>query len=303
MTVMNLRFWLLWLSIGLASGLATAQRPSQGATVRKPASKVCLWEVRSETATVYLLGSVHVASKAMYPLDARIERAFASAGTLVLETPASPAAQAEAGKLLQQAGLYTPPDSLDKHLDDATRERLTHAARRLGLPVEAIHAMKPWFASVTLTLLGLNSIGFSPELGIDLHFHNAAGKRRVVALETVQEQIALFRDMAEPTQLAALRQTLEQLPDLESVMKRTIDAWQRGDTKSLEALLIEPTRGQFPELYKRLLADRNARMAEKIDGYLKGRDTTFVVVGSGHLVGKDSIVSLLAARGHAPKQL
>jgi hypothetical protein len=259
--------------------------------------------VTSPTATVYLLGSVHVASKATYPLDARIEQAFKSADTLVLETELNAEAQLQAATSLQQAGLYTPPDSLDKHLDPATWQQLEQAAATLGFPVQAVGAMRPWLASLTITILELQTLGYETQLGIDQHFHDAAGTRRVAALETIAEQVALFRDMSEATQVAALRQSLQQLKELPDLMRRALELWRKGDTAAFDALLVAPTRKDFPELYRRLLVDRNRRITDAVEGYLAGNGTIFVVVGSGHLVGADSIVRMLKARGHAPAQL
>jgi uncharacterized protein YbaP (TraB family) len=280
--------------------VAPAAKP---AAAKHAATPVFLWRVTSPTATVYLLGSVHVASKAMYPLDARIEQAFKSADTLVLETELDATAQLQAATALQQAGMYTPPDSLDKHLDPATWQKIERAATKLGLPVQAVAAMRPWLASLTLTILELQTLGYQAQLGIDQHFHDAAGKRRVAALETIEEQVRLFRDMSEATQLAALRQTLEQIEELPALMRRAMELWRKGDVAAFDALMIAPTRKDYPELYRRLLVDRNRGITDTIEGYLAGKGTVFVVVGSGHLVGADSIVRMLKGRGHAPTQL
>lgn len=302
---MTLRLPLALLWAALSSAPAAAQRPvatSNPAQAAKP-TKALLWQVRSETATVYLLGSVHVASREMYPLDPRIQQAFAKSDALVLETPMDAAAQRRAAALMQQTGLYAPPDSLDNHLDANTLVQLEQALAALGLPKQAVLPMKPWLASMTLTMLKLQTLGYRTELGIDRHFHELAGDKQIGALETIEEQVALFGEMPEATQIGALKNALAQLHELDDLMKRTVAAWRRGDGEAIDALLIEPSRKRFPELHRRLLADRNRRIAQTIEGYLKGKGTTFVVVGSGHLVGKSSIVRLLEARGRKPQQL
>jgi uncharacterized protein len=286
---------------------ATARAAPTAAAAAGPApakaARLFLWEVKSATATVYLLGSVHVASSAMYPLDARVEEAFKRADTLVLETPLDASAQQAAGALMQGAGMYAAPDSLDKHLDPKSMAELEKTVRALGLPGQLVLPMRPWLASLTLTILKLQTLGYKAELGIDQHFFAAAADKRVAALETIEQQVALFRDMPESTQIAALRQTLEQIDELPDLMRRAIVAWRSGDTKAFEKLLIAPTRKQYPELYRRLLVDRNRSITAKVTGYLAGKGTTFVVVGAGHLVGGDSIVAMLEANGHKPQQL
>jgi uncharacterized protein YbaP (TraB family) len=269
----------------------------------QPEKPVFLWEVRSPSATVYLLGSIHIASGDMYPLDARIEHAFQAADTLVLETDLDEPSQARAAALLQQAGTYTPPDSLESHIDAATLAALSQSIASMGLPVEAFFSMRPWMVSLTLTLARLQALGYRPDLGIDQHFRGAAGAKKLAALETVDQQVALFGDMTESLQNAALRQTIEELGTLRDIMQRAFGAWRTGDALGLEALLVAPTRKDYPELYRRLFVERNRRMADAVETYLKGKGTIFVVVGSGHLVGSDSVLHLLQTHGHKTKQL
>ena len=80
-----LRIASLLYTLLLASAAAAQPVGPHHAKAVAAAKPVFLWELRSPTATVYLLGSVHVASGDMYPLDARIERAFQKSETLVLE--------------------------------------------------------------------------------------------------------------------------------------------------------------------------------------------------------------------------
>jgi uncharacterized protein YbaP (TraB family) len=298
----------LVLLAGLASARAEAQAPKTSgagkAAKAEPAAKpVFLWEVRSPTATVYLLGSIHIASGDIYPLDARIEHAFQTADTLVLETEMDDAAQARAASMLQQAGTYTPPDSLEQHIDAATLASLSKSLSGMGLPVEAFYSMRPWMVSLTLTLARLQALGYRPDLGIDQHFRTTAGAKKLAALETIDQQVALFRDMSDALQSATLRQTLDELGTLRDMMQRAFNAWRGGDPAVLEALLVSPTRKDYPELYRRLFVDRNRHMAEAIETFLKGKGTVFVVVGSGHLVGSDSILHLLQVKGHKTRQL
>jgi uncharacterized protein len=295
------RVVLLLCALWLASP-STAQPASHSQPAKAEPKPVFLWELHSPSATVYLLGSVHVASGDMYPLDARIERAFQKAETLVLETEIDEHAQSHAAALLQQAGTYTPPDSLDHHIDAATLQRLSSSIAGMGLPVEAFFSMRPWLVSLTLTLARLQALGYRPDLGIDQHFRGAAGGKKLASLETIDQQVAVFRDMPETLQVAALSQTLDELDTLRDLMRRALDAWRAGDATALETLLVNPIRKDYPELYKRLFVERNKRMAETIDSYLKGKGTYFVVVGSGHLAGTESVLRMLQTRGYSAHQ-
>ena len=59
----------------------------------------------------------------------------------------------------------------------------------------------------------------------------------------------------------------------------------------------------FPGVYESLVVQRNKAWADNISDLLQEEDDYLVIVGALHLVGKDSVISLLARRGHDPKQL
>ena len=269
----------------------------------KAPARVLMWQVRSPTATVYLLGSVHVGSADAYPLDPRIERAFAEADTLVLEIPLDAAAVAKATVLMQQGGLYAPPDALDKHVDPATMAKLAKSVATTGMPLAVFKQMRPWFAAMTLALLRLQAEGFQPQYGIDMHFFTAGKDKRFEALETIEEQAGMLSGMPPELQLDNLRQTLDELDQVAPTMRGAFAAWRKGDGPALDRLLLAPVRKQHPALFQRLFVERNRRMASAVERLLAGKGTAFVVVGAGHLVGKDSVIRMLTTRTRVPKQL
>jgi uncharacterized protein YbaP (TraB family) len=55
-------------------------------------------------------------------------------------------------------------------------------------------------------------------------------------------------------------------------------------------------------IYEKLIYERNRRMVSKIEGYLKGNGTYFVVVGAGHLIGEKGIVETLGKKGYRVEQ-
>lgn len=302
-------------TIKASAPASSAAQPSTKASVPPPGAApsaapaaaartpVLMWQVRSPTATVYLLGSVHVGSADAYPLDPRIERAFAESDTLVLEVPLDEAAMANAAAIMQQRGLYAPPDSLDKHLDPATLAKLKTAIEATGMPVQPFMQMRPWFVAMTIALLRLQADGFEPKYGIDVHFHAAGKDKRFHALETIEAQAGLLSGMPVKLQVDNLRQTLEELDQAGPMMRAAFAAWRRGDGAAIDELMLGPFRKRYPALYRRLFVDRNRRMAKAVTRLLAGKGTSFVVVGAGHLVGNDSIIRMLTTRSRRPQQL
>jgi uncharacterized protein YbaP (TraB family) len=75
-----------------------------------------------------------------------------------------------------------------------------------------------------------------------------------------------------------------------------VDGWNRGDARPIEAV-VGAVRNQSPEAYRRLFSDRNEAWAKWIAQRLDQPGTVFVAVGTGHLVGSDSVQAKLAQAG------
>jgi hypothetical protein len=168
-----------------------------------------------------------------------------------------------------------------------------------GQTTFGLRGFRPWFVALTLTTQALEAAGFSAEHGIDEHFRaRAQGQKRIVALETVEEQLALFTGLSSQTEETMLRQTLEELDRYAAELDAAFRAWSSGDAKAIDELLIGPMRAAHPDVFEQLFTARNRRMTNKLRGMLAetpGR--YFVVVGAGHLIGAAGIVDLLRLQG------
>jgi uncharacterized protein len=69
----------------------------------------------------------------------------------------------------------------------------------------------------------------------------------------------------------------------------------------MEKLLL-PAMKASPELYARLLVERNANWVESVETCVRQKTSCFVVVGAAHLVGPDSLVAMLQKKGYTVEQ-
>jgi len=56
-------------------------------------------------------------------------------------------------------------------------------------------------------------------------------------------------------------------------------------------------------IYEKLIYERNRNMVSKIEEFLRTKETYFVVVGAGHLVGKKGIIEMLKGKRYPVEQL
>jgi len=174
-----------------------------------------------------------------------------------------------------------------------------------GLSLDMYNTMRPWLLGITLTMLEYMRLGFNPKQGIDMHFTARAGDRRILQLETVEKQLNILSSGCKEVQDVMLREVLDQVDDARTLMRGMLSAWKSGDADAMDKLLRENMSDdpRMEEMHKKLLDNRNAEMTSKIAEYLQTDGTYFVIVGSGHVVGKKGIVQLLKDREVKVRQL
>jgi len=264
-----------------------------------------LWKVQSEGNAVYVLGSIHVMRQEDYPLHENIEDAFSKSDILAVEANINDIAQLDLQTLMEKA-LYPENETLKDHVSEETYEILKKETERLGLPLMLVERQKPWFLALSLTSMEILKLGLNPSYGIDMHFiSQASGKKKIVELESLEYQFDLLSSFDDDEQESFLLYTLRDLKLLEQELKSMIDAWESGDTETLQSIMKKSTSGDsdMSTVYEKLITERNRNMAGKIEEYLEDDETYFIIVGAGHLVGEKGIINLLKEKGYTVKQL
>jgi uncharacterized protein len=268
--------------------------------------KSFLWEVRSKTATVYIIGSVHLAKADIYPLPPKIEESFDKAAVLALEADPAKANDEKLMQLMLFSALYPEGETLRDHLSTETYALAERELKNMGLPLEYFNRTRPWFLALTLETVELQRLGFDPAYGIDSHFAaKAAGKKRIIELESFEYQIRLLNGFTEREQELFLLYTIKDLSMLKDGVEELMSAWQSGDMKSMEAL-VSRSLSEAPQLrpiFDKLFYKRNREMGGRIESFLQGKETVCVVVGAAHLVGKEGIIELLRGKGYSVEQM
>jgi uncharacterized protein YbaP (TraB family) len=270
-------------------------------------TKNFLWKVQAKTATVFILGSVHLAKPDIYPLPRKIEESFDESAVLALE--ADPA-KAQDPALLRQmlaAAAYAKGRTLKEHISVETFELARREIERLGLPMDSFSRTKPWFLAMSIETLEFQRLGYDPANGIDVYFAGKAmGKKQIVELESFDYQIRLLSGFSEREQELFLLYTLKDLAAFRDDIEKLMGAWYSGDTKTMEALITRTlleSSWELQPIFEKLFYKRNREMTARVEQLLKGKETVFVVVGAAHLVGKEGIIELLRGKGFTVEQM
>ncbi|MFQ5684752.1 MAG: TraB/GumN family protein [Candidatus Binatia bacterium] len=270
----------------------------------RDSAKHFLWKVQSKNNTVYVLGSVHLLKKENYPLSRTIEDAFKDTEKLVLEIDPASLEGKKSQWVMLTKGTYEKGKTLRAGVPKATYRLAGKRAEELGINIKALDKFEPWFAALTIAALKLQQLGFDPKRGVDRHFADEAKKtkKEILGLETAEYQISLFDEMTPATQGLMLLKTLKDLDVIEKEVSRIVESWASGDIEALETLLLG-TFKKVPKVYKRLIVDRNRNWLPKIETFLAQEKNYMVIVGAGHLLGRDGLIELLRHKGYSVEQL
>lgn len=263
-------------------------------------SKGAFWKVSDEDSTVYLLGSVHVANPSLYPLSKAILSAYEESDALVVE--ADIANQQEGIQYMQQKMMYMDDNTLEKNVPKEVYDRFVEIVTPLGISPEVYNKFKPWYAAMIVQSIQFSQNSYSANLGVDLFFiTKATEKKEIIEIEGMKFQIDMFDSFSKELQLVYLESVLN--PDTEAqesqigIIQSLMSAWKTGDTLELEKLLETQEDGseEMKEFNEKMWTTRNDNMTEKVKTYLddSSKKTYFIVVGAGHMVGENGIVTQL----------
>jgi uncharacterized protein YbaP (TraB family) len=273
------------------------------AQVQAAPARNFLWKATSKSGgALYLVGSVHLLSQDSYPLSPALETAFKESDLLVEEADLGEMG-ANAQMQFLAKGMLQSTTSLDRVLSPATYALLTKHVAAVGMPIDPLKLLKPWMVAQMLEVMEWQKAGFDPELGLDKHFYDQAQSsgKKVQGLETLDFQVSLFDGMTMPEQDHLLAETLKEIDTEQANMSKLMDAWKAGDAPTVERIVLSALK-QEPQLYQRLLVDRNKTWIPKLEALFARKGHAFVVVGAAHLVGPDGLIAILRAKGYTVEQ-
>jgi uncharacterized protein len=253
-------------------------------------AQALLWRIHSpEGRQSAILGTMHVA-------DARVTRAIEPIGTelarsrsFALEVLLDETAADKFGRAMH----FADSRRLNTQIDFELFRRALDLLERHGIPASVAATMKPWAAFVMLS-----QPPGGPGQPLDLMLLTAAQAdgKQISALETVDEQIAVFESLPMDQQIDMLREVVCHYDVLQSEMEVMFELYAARDLGGLmRASLahIDAARSPFLEI---LLWSRNRRMVERMVPLLTAGES-FIAIGAMHLVGDRGVLRLLEQRG------
>lgn len=275
-------------------------RAAQDTETQAPGAPA-LWTVSDSDTTVHLFGTVHILKPETEWRTPQFDAMFETTDAVYFEADvSSPQAARDMARLVPQLGIYTDGKRLSDVLDSDEEREVEEAMDYIGVPMSAIEPMKPWLATVQLSVQALVKQGYSPDSGVETVLTEAAeaAGKELRFLETGEQQLRFFADMSQEDQVEFLVASAVQIEENPELLDTLVAEWAQGDVEEIGHIMADPEVMGSQHVYDVLIVERNANWVDQITALMEAEAGTFLIaVGAGHLAGEDSVVEMLRADG------
>ncbi len=261
-----------------------------------------IWTLSDEDTRIYFFGTVHLLRPSVeWRFDA-FDNALAEADTVVFEVDMKSEEGLKAvTRDFNQRGMFQDGRNLRDALPDEDEVLIENALQSVGVPLDAFSAFEPWMVAISLSSMKLLAEGYDINSGVETIIETEAAEagKSFAYMESVADQADAFDLLPEDTQIEYLYQTALMLDDAPVMLDQLVSEWADGDIEGLSALIATPDGlGGGEEIYESLLVNRNRNWVPRVKEFLDQPGTIMIAVGSGHLVGPDSLIAMLRAEGY-----
>lgn len=262
------------------------------------------WQVKDNDTTIYVYGTIHVLKPELKWQTPGMTADFDKASQIIFELAPDQLTPQVMQPLLFSKGMFGPEDSLENYLDQETYTLLSDRLSSTGMPATMISQMKPWFAGMMLAQVAFSQAGFTGEIGVEKMLSQRAlkNKQHMSGLEKADQQIDYFATMPMDEQVSFLQISIEDFDKAGEQINDMLDAWIKGDVDLLAALLNESMLA-IPDIYDRLIIQRNKNWITQIKGFMQKPGIFFMAVGAGHMPGDGGIITLLRQAGYEVRRV
>lgn len=262
-------------------------------------AKPAFWRVDGEAGTLFILGTFHRLPEGAGWFTPEIEALLRTSETLVLEVESNQASADYLAFLGKSPGIVIGRKPLNRVVGIKTYQGVVQRMEEFGLAAESFNRYRPWYTALLMARLGGEAAGFNYELGVETVLEGWAKDQNlaIISLETPHQQFLFLAGLSSKTEVEFLEQTLALSGNFAGNYNQLFQAWIKGDVVATEALVLDPLK-TLPPMYQVLIFKRNQAWLEKLDHILQQGGQHFVAVGTGHLVGADSILKMLETAGY-----
>jgi uncharacterized protein YbaP (TraB family) len=269
-----------------------------GFLVGKSQYQSLLWKISGNglKEPSFLYGTMHTSDARVFVFGDSVMPFFSSAKAYAMELDPKEAFNLSLISKLMMGKNYSLKKMIPEHeysvLDSIVK-------KQIGFSVAMFDNVAPVF---TMTILEAGEMDLNDsdknnnKEVLDLYFYKQAKKKKIIGIETVNEQLDALNVLGYVEQADLLAKEIRLF---EENKNEGVDVVKFYLAQNLDSLASNDAEAQMPEkFYKALVTDRNIHMANRIADFIK-EQSTFIAVGALHLPKQDGVIELLRKKGFA----
>lgn len=262
-----------------------------------------VWKVSKNNDHVFIGGTIHILPEEEFPLPDAFLNAYKNTDQIVLEAQLPDPSNVAAQQAMLAQMSYSEGKSLKTVLTADTFKLLDKYFSAIGSDINQFITFKPGFVISIMALTELQKADISGE-GVDAYFETLAvnDQKKITYLETAEMQFTMLSRLGEGYEDEFIKGNLEMNSSFAVFFQNILNAWRTGDAARLENLINIAAIESDEKSYDALFTNRNKNWVPQIEALFNNTHKEFVLVGAGHLLGKDSLLKLLKNKGYKVEQ-
>ena len=280
-----------------------------------------IWQVTdTDGNSMYLVGSIHVGKKSMFPLPEKLLKAFKESDALAVEVNINEIENDEEYIAAMTEVMFLTDSSLEDYVAeedvDALNEKLELIAKSTGIPTETLTYLHPAMVTSFLDELVYEELGYKAKYGVDQYFLDEAEDKNmeIIEIENGIDQLNMLFNFSDAIQKMLIKSSLNITEEDKKVLEEMVSLYNLGDTDKFDKFMSDMYKSDTENMskaekklydsYSKIMEDdRNILMVEKIEELLKTDKKVFYIVGSAHYFGDTGILKLLEDKGYTVTDL
>jgi uncharacterized protein len=254
-----------------------------------------LWQISGKGLKTpsYLFGTFHLICKTDIPIGGQVQDAVKASNLTYMELDMDdPATMLGGVMLMRMRGDTT---LKDLYTADEYKKLTTFFKDTLKMPIAMMSTMKPFFLSA---LLYPKMLACKTASGVEEELMKIAkaNKKEIKGLETMALQAAVFDSIPYSVQATELLKSIDSLNSYKKYFDTMVQVYKSQQLTKIENLFSKSEFG-MQENQDLLLDRRNKNWVTQLKSIMP-KQSVFVAVGAGHLVGKQGLIALLRKQGY-----
>ncbi len=264
-----------------------------------------LWKVSGNgcRADSYIFGTHHIAPVSILDNTNGFDIALSGVDQVYGEVDMSTLTDPTAQQSIVAMAMAPAASTLSKLLLPAQLDSLNTVLAKYTNGMSTVAQMEPLKPAMIATqLAAMQSMVAIPEFSQNQQLDQviqekarAMGKE-IHGFETLAQQMQMLMGNPLTEQAADLMTSIRNDDKSLAMARELFTAYSNGNLAEMERIMTDPASGTTPESTERLINQRNATWAEKLNGLMR-QNSLLVAVGAGHLPGEKGLLQLLRNAG------